>query len=67
MQRFAKALALAAVALPSVGQAQVPETILYGVADYDDYTPFDRQVRRGEPIDLAAWDVAIIGEDGRPN
>ena len=24
-----------------------------------------RKVKRGEPINLAAWDVAIIEEDGR--
>ncbi|WP_156362204.1 hypothetical protein [Sphingomonas sp. Leaf208] len=67
MQRFAKALALAAATLPAVTRARVPDIILYGVDDHDEYTPVDRQVRRGEPIHLAAWDVAIIEKDGRPN
>jgi beta-galactosidase len=64
MQRFAKAPALTTSALPAVAQAQVPDTTVYGVADHDAYTPVDRKVKRGEPIDLAAWDVTIIEEDG---
>ncbi|MES3097770.1 beta-galactosidase, partial [Sphingomonas aerolata] len=62
MQRFAKALALATVALPMVTQAQMPDTILYGVAYYDEYTPVDRIDEDARMMKAAGISVVRIAE-----
>ena len=62
MQRFVKALALAIVALPAATQAQVPDTILYGVAYYDEYTPVDRVDEDARMMKAAGISVVRIAE-----
>ncbi|MGC4012730.1 MAG: beta-galactosidase [Pseudomonas sp.] len=62
MQRFATSLALAAAALPATGQAQVPDTILYGVAYYDEYTPVDRVDEDARMMKAAGISVVRIAE-----
>jgi beta-galactosidase len=66
MQRFVQALALAIVALPSATQAQVPDTILYGVAYYDEYTPVDRVDEDARMMKAAGISVVRIAESTCP-
>ncbi len=62
MQRFLKALASAVVALPAAAQAQVPDTILYGVAYYDEYSPVDRVDEDARMMKAAGISVVRIAE-----
>jgi len=62
MQRALKALALAIVALPAAARAQLPDTILYGVAYYDEYTPVDRVDEDARMMKAAGISVVRIAE-----
>ena len=48
--------------LPSAAQAQMPDTILYGVAYYDEYTPVDRVDEDARMMKAAGISVVRIAE-----
>lgn len=55
-------LAAAALSLSTVARAQVPDTILYGVAYYDEYTPVDRVDEDARMMKAAGITVVRIAE-----
>ena len=62
VRRCLKTLAMAIVAVPATAQAQMPDTILYGVAYYDEYTPVDRVDEDARMMKAAGISVVRIAE-----